>query len=205
MDAFARHHTMEPTAKADAPSHMAFYPLGYTYTVVYKGDGTALLRIRINGSSINRARANDPDPGPYEASNDHYRSSSPTASYDSLLPMLHTSAKSSNKLISTTSTSYTLTKSTISHGFRLVWTPTSTSSTTACHRIRQRLITCFFEATCGVTLMLVASLMSCDLSTYTRAWLHFITNEWCLLCHASHSATLYRYAVPHSRRLCCRV
>ncbi|MEM6785845.1 MAG: reverse transcriptase domain-containing protein, partial [Bacteroidota bacterium] len=82
MQAFAHHRTMRPVAIGDVPDNTPFYRLGTTLTV--KRNGVPKVRIYVVGSVINKERAMAPSTEPYEASTTHVRSSSPTASYDSL-------------------------------------------------------------------------------------------------------------------------
>jgi len=83
IPAFEANKTWCPMRKKAVPLITPPFPLGATFSTK-RGSGLKKCRIHVNGQRINDERARRDGVAPAEASIEHYRSSSPMASYESL-------------------------------------------------------------------------------------------------------------------------
>jgi len=81
--AFEANKTWRPMRKKDVPHGTPSFDLGTTLSKK-RGTGLEKIRVHVNGQRINNERARRDGDAPAEASTEHYRSSSPVASYESL-------------------------------------------------------------------------------------------------------------------------
>ena len=96
--AFEANKTWRPMRKKDVPHGTPSFDLGTTLRKK-RGTGLEKIRVHVNGQRINNERARRDGDALAEASTEHYRSSSPVASYESLCCQVAYAAVSGHVLL----------------------------------------------------------------------------------------------------------